>query len=628
MNFSKIILLLLLFASRSFFAEKETRTFLLNKNEFKYLESKNLLITKAIQNAFGIPDKYNYYKLDIATVEAWNSAIPAFKYYPSEKNSPKRNALNATILNSLQNSSIKYRVTLNKEKCSLNNAVSEHINEINSFILNIVVLGDPKVLVTEPADKKAFLKILEEQSFTEKAFTNFFGENPRKINYNVAFDKTNACLVKNLITEKCEESFDAQSYSRFVDKVTSKPYSAAYVLFDINVLRSQSNLTPAIEDVITKEADGTEHIRFYFCIPKDNQKSNLEGKTIEGKIAGANKNPLKDQVIYLRNKMNVVIATQITDNKGAFKFEKVNAAEGASLLIDNSCKEAEVFLMDKNGVVLGQYTKTAIGFVYKLMEADIAKMSDVEETDPSAEFLTSLKGRMISVTDKTQPIGNQVIELKNSGNQTVSSQTTDKEGNFEFANVDRRAGYTVELPNYTAVSATEKVYLANAKNELVKEFKRGKNNKFSYKLLPADMQLLSALNEEDIEMTFTKQKTMNGKEIVIQDFVYYETGSAEISYSSKTVLDKLVKIVSENPEYKLEIISHTDCRGDNTANQKLSEKRSEAAMNYLIAKKINASRLKAIGMGETKPLNNCVDGSTCLEEEYKMNRRTEFRFYK
>ena len=94
------------------------------------------------------------------------------------------------------------------------------------------------------------------------------------------------------------------------------------------------------------------------------------------------------------------------------------------------------------------------------------------------------------------------------------------------------------------------------------------------------------------------------------------------------MLEKINKIVTENAGFKLEIISHTDCRGESAENLKLSQKRSEAVMAYFIKKNVDSKRLKSVGMGELKPLNNCIDGKQCIEDEYKMNRRTEFKFYK
>jgi outer membrane protein OmpA-like peptidoglycan-associated protein len=621
------LLTLFLFYTTAATAE-EIKTFLLNKNEYQYLESNNILVSKAIENAFGVPNKQNYYKFEITQVDGWNNNITEFKYYPAINSDNKKGLLKSNVLNSKENALIKLRVRINREKSLIPESIAAYVGENNAFTLNIVVVGDPRIFITEAANKAAFFNIIDEKSFTEKAFKNFFGDNPKKMNYNIHFDQMNACLVKNIMSAECVERFDGSSYEKFAKKVTSAEYSSAFILIDLHVIRERSALTPAIEEAIIKAEDGTEHLKFYFCIPKDNVRKAKKEVTLEGKIYSASKSPIKGLIIYLRDATNVVIATQTTDNKGAFKFEKIKEGAGYSFLVDNSCKEPSLFLYDKKDELVGQYQKTAIGFVYKLLDADVARLSPLEETDPSLDLSPSIKGRMLSVTDKIKPISNQVIELKNSGNQVVQSQKTDGYGNFAFTKIDPNANYSIEMPNYTAVSKTEKVYLANAKNELVKEFKRGANNKFSYKIVPADMKLLTSLDEDDPELTFSKQKESNNKEIIILDFVYFNLNSFNISPQSKPTLDKISKIAEENPEYKIEIISHTDSRGETTENQKLSEKRSEAVMNYLSFKKIDSKRLKSTGMGESKPLNNCVDGTSCLEDEYKMNRRTEFRFYK
>ena len=57
----------------------------------------------------------------------------------------------------------------------------------------------------------------------------------------------------------------------------------------------------------------------------------------------------------------------------------------------------------------------------------------------------------------------------------------------------------------------------------------------------------------------------------------------------------------------------------------LSQKRAKAAVDYMIAKGIDKSRLKAIGYGETRLLNHCKSDVTCSEEEHAINRRTEFK---
>ena len=75
----------------------------------------------------------------------------------------------------------------------------------------------------------------------------------------------------------------------------------------------------------------------------------------------------------------------------------------------------------------------------------------------------------------------------------------------------------------------------------------------------------------------------------------------------------------------IELSSHTDSRSSDAFNLALSQKRAKAAVDYIISKGINKSRLKAVGYGETKLLNNCKNDAPCSEEEHAKNRRTEFK---
>jgi Outer membrane protein and related peptidoglycan-associated (lipo)proteins len=70
--------------------------------------------------------------------------------------------------------------------------------------------------------------------------------------------------------------------------------------------------------------------------------------------------------------------------------------------------------------------------------------------------------------------------------------------------------------------------------------------------------------------------------------------------------------------------SHTDCRGEEAYNQTLSQRRAQSAVNYLIARGIDAGRLTAVGYGESQPAINCPC-NRCTEAEHQANRRTTFR---
>ena len=94
---------------------------------------------------------------------------------------------------------------------------------------------------------------------------------------------------------------------------------------------------------------------------------------------------------------------------------------------------------------------------------------------------------------------------------------------------------------------------------------------------------------------------------------------------SNPELDKIVQILVDNPNIKLELGSHTDSRATTEYNQKLSQRRADSAVSYIISKGIASNRIIAKGYGESQLVNQCADGITCTEEEHQLNRRTEFK---
>jgi len=108
------------------------------------------------------------------------------------------------------------------------------------------------------------------------------------------------------------------------------------------------------------------------------------------------------------------------------------------------------------------------------------------------------------------------------------------------------------------------------------------------------------------------------------DNIYYDFDKFNIREDAKPELDKLVRIMKENP-IEVELGSHTDCRGSFKYNDKLSQNRAESAVNYIISTGIDKSRITAKGYGERQLVNQCADGVKCTPEEHQANRRTEFK---
>lgn len=109
------------------------------------------------------------------------------------------------------------------------------------------------------------------------------------------------------------------------------------------------------------------------------------------------------------------------------------------------------------------------------------------------------------------------------------------------------------------------------------------------------------------------------KQIVLRN-IFFDVNKFELKPESNVELELILKMLIENPSISIEISGHTDDTGSEENNLKLSENRANAVMQYLIQKNIKSDRLKAIGFGETKPLQ-----SNNTEEGKAINRRTEIK---
>jgi len=101
--------------------------------------------------------------------------------------------------------------------------------------------------------------------------------------------------------------------------------------------------------------------------------------------------------------------------------------------------------------------------------------------------------------------------------------------------------------------------------------------------------------------------------------IFFDLAKATLRPESNSELDRLVKLMKDVPNLKIEISGHTDNTGSALTNETLSQQRAEAVVNYLKQKGIDGSRMTAKGYGASKPVatNNTDDGR-------QQNRRTEF----
>ncbi len=168
----------------------------------------------------------------------------------------------------------------------------------------------------------------------------------------------------------------------------------------------------------------------------------------------------------------------------------------------------------------------------------------------------------------------------------------------------------------TAADGTYKTEIKPDANYLVKASKRG--------YFAADT---SFVTQASLKKNFYLEEIVLNKAIRIEN-IYYDFDKWNIRPDAAIELDKIVKVLTENPTISIELGSHTDSRGKDAYNLTLSQKRAESAVQYIISKGIDKDRITAKGYGETQLLNRCANNVPCSEAEHQLNRRTEFKIVK
>lgn len=114
--------------------------------------------------------------------------------------------------------------------------------------------------------------------------------------------------------------------------------------------------------------------------------------------------------------------------------------------------------------------------------------------------------------------------------------------------------------------------------------------------------------------------------------IYFDLAKYAIRPDAKIELEKIIKIMNDNPSIQVELGSHTDCRSSAESNMILSDKRAKASADYIMSRITNPERISGKGYGETQLVNKCECEGTviipCSEAEHQANRRTEFNIVK
>lgn len=299
-----------------------------------------------------------------------------------------------------------------------------------------------------------------------------------------------------------------------------------------------------------------------------------------------------------------------------------SGADDFTFLVDNKAKTPENHAVGQNQVALKPGDLIRAGFltsnrpggrggddIYRFEQRVPPPKPQKVDTTPVKPVLAHKIILEIYVLEKIFSIpdnpNSNVLGRKPLGGASIQTEFGAKK---QTATVKDDGVLKMELAENTDYNfnASQKGYLANSARFSTKGIAKDPNNPV-----------------QTFELEIVLDKIYRNREIVLEN-IYYDYDKWDIRPDAEPTLNKLSDVLRQNPDIRIQLGSHTDCRGNDGYNQDLSQRRAQSAVNYLIGKGIDPNRLSAIGYGEAQPVASCAC-ARCTEGEHQTNRRTTFK---
>jgi outer membrane protein OmpA-like peptidoglycan-associated protein len=217
----------------------------------------------------------------------------------------------------------------------------------------------------------------------------------------------------------------------------------------------------------------------------------------------------------------------------------------------------------------------------------------------------------VKVVDPTgNPIDSVKINVRKNG-QTLSNEKTNKKGFIELIDL---------AENDELIFKCDKEDFITVRSSFSMDGKTIPESLLKKEMTDTTFQVIITMDRPEIGKEISKLYEINS--------IYYDLDKADIRTDAAEELDKIVQFLTDNTQMNLELGAHTDARASTGYNLKLSQRRAESAVNYIIRRGIAKDRIKPKGYGESQLINECSDGVECPEEMHQQNRRTEFKIIK
>lgn len=354
--------------------------------------------------------------------------------------------------------------------------------------------------------------------------------------------------------------------------------------------------------------------------------SNIGGKMIH--VSKGKKTFLANRTVYLSNKRNTIIKKTKTNELGAYAFDEIKPDQLYFIGLDANeiNKGDKVDMLNKDDQFVSSLDTISAGRIStKLVSSNNQKFNalNISESEMRMNVNAKLYGDNVS-----NPLSKIKILLLNDAYEVIDSTVTNDLGFFKFKYLPYLKRFYLSAENdNNQLDVFNNILMYSSDDNLIKVLTHVKGSKFIYKPINSEINKIREIDMEDpwLDLSFGKKDAATFNNQIIIEPILFETNKAELLPAAIETLDKIVIALKNNTAIKIEITAHTDSKGSDQDNLKLSESRAKAVYDHLVKNGIQASRLRSIGLGETKIINRCKNGIECSDIEHAINRRVEFK---
>lgn len=313
----------------------------------------------------------------------------------------------------------------------------------------------------------------------------------------------------------------------------------------------------------------------------------LFGRIVQGTVIDQDGEPADSVVVSLLDGFSGEQKQYITDSTGRYRF-------------DNDRVNSFSITAEKNGYVKAEIISSS------------EKRSVLDVRDMVVRKHTKISFKLVIKESRTgYPVSEVIVKLINNSDSLVT-----------FGETSRFGECIITLNNETALNTVGDFDLKIRKDGYLTKV-------ISFKML-FEREGLYNLNEylkRELDQVVKMEKVNVGldlNEVMEIKPIYFDFATSKIRDDAKKELDKIVKVMNENENIRIDLRAHTDSRGTSTVNMKLSRQRASVSELYIKSRISNPERVTSKGFGESELVNKCKDGVSCSEEDHQQNRRTEF----